>query len=122
MTPRPAPPATVPTTNTDGLPIRHWTDEEKYLFDARGWLAFPAVLDEDDISEMREFCYRLENEPESIPLSERSTVGGPLQKLIDHPLVLGFMNEFVAHAPLASEDCYGFRLEGHVPGIAAQRA
>ena len=106
------PPSNPTNDQRDGLPVIHWTDEQKYLFDARGWLAFPAVLDEDDIIEMREFCYHLQNEPNSIPLSERSTIGGPLQKLIDHPLVLGFMNEFVAHAPLASEDCYGFRLEG----------
>ncbi|MAS37937.1 MAG: phytanoyl-CoA dioxygenase [Anaerolineaceae bacterium] len=112
MSPIPSPFATVPSTNADGLPVTPWTEEQKYLFDTRGWLAIPGVLDEADIEEMREFCYRLENEPDSLSPSERSTVGGPLQKLVDHPVVVGFMNEFVAHAPLASEDCYGFRLEG----------
>ena len=112
MEPRPIPPATLPNMTSDDRPVIQWTEEQKYQFDTRGWLAFPAVLDEDEVSEMRDFCYRLQNDPESIPLSERSTIGGPLQKLVDHPLVVGFMNEFVAHAPLASEDCYGFRLEG----------
>lgn len=109
---RPLPIATLPATNTDGEPIQYWTDEQKYLFDTRGWLAIPGILNEDDIAEMREFCYRLQNEPESIPLEDRSTVGGPLQKLTDHPLVVGFMNEFVATPSLATEEGYGFRLEG----------
>ena len=34
-----------------------------------------------------------------------------MQKLSDHPLVVGFMNEFVAYPALASQDCYGFRME-----------
>ena len=112
MEPRPIPIATVPSTNSEGKPNIAWTEEQKYLFDTRGWIVFPGVLDEAEAAEMRDFCYRLENDPESIPLSERSTIGGPLQTLTDHPLVVGFMNEFVAHAPLASEEDYGFRMEG----------
>lgn len=102
----------LPSTNADDLPAIPFTEEQRYLFDTRGWLAIPGVLSDVDIKEMRDFCRQLNQNPESIPEHERSTVGGPLQKLTDHPLVLGFMNEFVAHASLASEDCYGFRLEG----------
>jgi hypothetical protein len=60
---------------------------------------------------MRDFCYRLKNDAESIPEHHRSSIGGPLEQLTDHPLLLGFMNEFVAHPPLASQDCYGFRMD-----------
>ena len=60
---------------------------------------------------MREFCYRLHHEPESIPASERSPIGGPLQRLCDHPVIVGFMNEFIAHPPHATPECYGFRME-----------
>jgi hypothetical protein len=102
----------LPTTNADNVSITPLTEEQRYLFDTRGWLLFPSVLSDSDIEEMRDFCYRLQEQPESIPENERSTVGGPLQKLTDHPIVVGFMNEFVAHGDLASEDCYGFRLEG----------
>lgn len=112
MEPRPIPQATLPITNSDGEAVIPWSHGQKYRFDTRGWAVFPGVISEADAAEMRDFCYRLQNDPESIPLGERSTVGGPLQRLVDHPLVVGFMNEFVAHAPLASEDCYGFRLEG----------
>ncbi len=106
------PPCTVPSTNADALPAIPFTDEQKYIFDTKGWIAIPGVLTNDDVVAMREFCYQLEQDPESIPLADRSPVGGPLQKLTDHPLVLGFMNEFVAYSSAASENGYGFRLEG----------
>ena len=54
---------------------------------------------------------RLCHDPESSPEHERSVLGGSLQKLTDHPLVVGFMNEFVAHPPLSSQNGYGFRME-----------
>ena len=88
------------------------TEEQKYVFDTCGWLCLPGVLEADELAEMREFAYRLARDPESIPESERSTVGGPLQNLVDHPIVVGFMNEFVAYEPLSSPEGYGFRLEG----------
>jgi hypothetical protein len=98
-------------TNADGLPVVELTQEQKYVFDKDGWLLFPGVLADDDIEDMRAFCVRLATDPESIPEHERSPIGGPLQKLTDHPLVIGFMNEFVAYPALASQACYGFRHE-----------
>ncbi len=98
--------------NADGLPATELSEEQRYRFDTQGWLCIPGLLEDDEVAEMREFAYQLARDPESIPESERSTVGGPLQNLVDHPAVVGFMNEFVAHEPLASPDGYGFRLEG----------
>ena len=83
----------LPTTNADGLPAVPFTEDQRYLFDTRGWLAVPGVLSEDDIVEMRDFCRRLKDDPKSIPEHERSTVSGPLQKLTDHPK--SFMGEKV---------------------------
>lgn len=101
-----------PSKNADGLPPVALTEEQKYLFDTQGWLLVPGVLADNDIAEMRDFCYRLSRDKASVPLAERSTVGGPLQRLVDHPVIVGFMNEFVAHGPLATEHGYGFRLDG----------
>jgi hypothetical protein len=98
-------------TNADGLPVVELTREQKYVFDKDGWLLIPGVLADDDIEAMRAFCVRLATDPESIPEHERSPIGGPLQKLTDHPLVIGFMNEFVAYSGLASQARYGFRHE-----------
>ena len=98
-------------TNADGIPVIIPTQKQKYDFDRNGWLLIPSVLSDTDIADMREFCQRLCDAPEGIPEPERCALGGPLQKLADHPLVVGFLNEFLAYPPAASEDCYGFRLE-----------
>src|SRR5947209_10541911 len=106
--------------NADGKPAVELTDEQKYILDLKGWIALPAVLSESEVEEMRDFCYRLHRDRDSVPLHERSSVGGPLQKLTDHPVILGFMNEFVAHPPLATAEGYGFRLEGTFLTIRSQ--
>jgi hypothetical protein len=98
-------------TNADGVPVIVPTQKQKYDFDRNGWVLIPSVLSDTDIAEMREFCQRLQEAPEDIPEPERCALGGPLQKLADHPIVVGFLNEFLAYPPAASEDCYGFRLE-----------
>jgi hypothetical protein len=102
----------ITTTNADGRPAIPLTEEQRYLFDTRGWLVIPGVLSEGEIAEKRDFCCRLRREPEALPEHARSSIGGPLEELVDHPVVLGFMNEFVAHPPHATEYGYGFRLEG----------
>ena len=86
-------PHTFPETNSDDQPIIPLTTEQKYIFDARGWLVIPSVLNSSDLEEMRLFCQRLQRDPESIPAEQRSTYGGPLQRLMDHPVVVGFANE-----------------------------
>ena len=112
-------------TNADGVPVIVPTQKQKYDFDRNGWVLVPSVLSDTDIAEMRKFCQRLHEGPEDIPEPERCALGGPLQKLADHPIVVGFLNEFLAYPPAASEDCYGFRLEetavsfGDIPPHAA---
>jgi hypothetical protein len=102
----------LPRTNADGEVVVEPTQEQKYLFDTRGWLLLPGVLAQDDIDAMREFALRLQLEPESLPEHHRSAVAGPLQKLADHPVVVGFLNEFLAFPHLSSPSCYGYRMEG----------
>lgn len=97
--------------NADGLPVVIPTQKQKYDFDRNGWLLIPSVLSGPEIAETREFCERLRDEPESIPEPQRCALGGPLQRLADHPVVVGFLNEFLAYPPASSKDCYGFRLE-----------
>ena len=103
--------AALPQTTSDGSPVVPPTQEQKYLFDMRGWLLVPGVLTGDELEEIQDFGYRLRHEPDSIPEHERSPLGGPMQKLSDHPNVVGFLNEFLAHPALSSPECYGFRME-----------
>jgi hypothetical protein len=100
-----------PNFNAAGEAVVPPTAKQKYDFDRNGWILFPGVLADDDVEEMREFCLRLRREPDSVPKHERCGLGGPLQRLADHPIVVGFLNEFLAYAPAASPECYGFRFE-----------
>ncbi len=100
-----------PTHNSDGIPIPELTPEQKYAFDTHGWLLVPEVITGGELEEMRDFASRLHNAPESIPEHERSTLGGAVQKLIEHPLVVALLNEFTAHPSVTSPACYGFSVE-----------
>jgi hypothetical protein len=102
----------------DGRPVVEMTDEQKYAFDLRGWLLIPGVLTEAEMEPIREHLTRLHDDPGSIPERDRSSLGGPCENLIDHPVVVGFMNEFVYNPftdgskspPLGNQKCYGFRI------------
>lgn len=114
-------PTIPPSTNAAGRPIVPLTQEQKYIFDMRGWLLIPAVIAEDELKEMQAFCKRLQQDPESIPEAHRTTYGGPLEALMDHPAVVACANEFLATPGLASESCYGFRMEMSFPSFRSAR-
>ena len=99
-------------TTASGDPAVELTQEQKYLFDTRGWLLMPGVLAADEVASMQAHALRVHDDPDSLPEHERNYLSGPLQELADHPVVVGFLNEFLAHPHLASADCYGFRMEG----------
>ena len=101
----------LPEKNSQGQSAVALTEEQKYQFDTRGWLLVPSAISGGEIAEMRDFCYRLGTDRERLPASQRSSIGGPLLALADHPVVMGFMNEFVADPYIWSEQGYGFRLE-----------
>jgi len=102
-----------------GRPVVELTDEQRYAFDLRGWLLVEGVLSPDEIAAAKEHIRRLHHEPDTLPAHQRSSLGGPCVDLIDHPVVVGFMNEFVYHPftdgtktpPLGNQSCYGFRME-----------
>lgn len=107
----PAEACQLPTHNADGLAVPELTPAQQYAFDTHGWFLVPEVFTGSELKEMRDFAARLHHEPESIPEHERSTLGGPLQSLVDHPLVVSLLNEFTAHPAVTSRECYGFSLE-----------
>ncbi|MCH2575340.1 DUF4230 domain-containing protein, partial [Candidatus Poribacteria bacterium] len=76
------------TTNADGEPVVPLTEEQKFIFDTQGWLVIPGLLNEIDLKEMREFCYQLVNDQDSLPVHQRTPIAGPLEKLVDHPVVV----------------------------------
>ena len=81
------------TADAEGRAVVPLIVAQKYHFDTKGRLAIRGVLDAAEIDEMRKFVLRLEQEPESIPEHQRSPVGGPLQRLTDHAVVIGFAHQ-----------------------------
>jgi hypothetical protein len=51
------------TTNADEEAIVGLTEEQKFIFDAQGWLMIPGLIPEAELEEMRAFCYRLKDDP-----------------------------------------------------------
>ena len=103
---------TLPSTNADGKPIVPMTDEQKYTFDLKGWLCLPGLLSDDQVGEVREHLMKVARDRESLPPEQRHIFGGPGQILLDHPVLVGVLNEITAHASMSSEECYGFRFDG----------
>ena len=107
------------THNSTGRPVVELTAEQRYAFDLRGWLLIEGVLSEDEIAAAKEHIYKVHHEPDSLLAHHRSSMGGPCVELIDHPVIVGFMNEFVYQPftdgvktpPLGNQWSYGFRME-----------
>lgn len=78
------------------------TPEQKFFFDLRGWILLPSVLSEDEIEEMKTEVYA----------GAKQSYEGALQKLLDHPAIVGILNEILSEDPFVKDDCYGFRCEG----------
>ncbi len=101
----------LPAVNGDGLPVVPMTEEQKYLFDLKGWVALPELLDAAQLERIRDHQMRFLYHPEELPPEERDNHGGPSQVLLDAPAVVGVLNEIISHPPLAAADCYGFRFD-----------
>jgi hypothetical protein len=101
----------LPTINADGLPVVPMTDSQKYIFDLKGWLCLPDLLSEDQLGSIREHQRKFLYERDTLPIEERDNHGGPSQVLLDHPVVVGVLNEILSHQALATQDCYGFRYD-----------
>ena len=101
----------IPITNGDGLPIVSMTKEQKYEFDLKGWIALPGLLSQEELGPIREHQLTFLKDRESLPPNKRDNHGGPSEILLDHPVVVGVLNEILSHQPLATEECYGFRYD-----------
>ena len=93
-------------TRAEDVPM---TDEQKFIFDLKGWIAIPEVLTSEEIEAIKEHVHTLKEDPESLDPADRSSLSGPAQILLDHPVVVGVLRQILAGD--RSEDCYGFRCE-----------
>ena len=71
------------------------TEHDRVVFDLKGYIVKPAVLNEQEIKILKEFVLRQKNQPESLPPHERCLPGGPFAKLIDHPAVMNVLLDVI---------------------------
>ena len=91
--------ATAPVEQTEQnqvFPEVHPMSEyEKFLFDLKGFLVIPSVLTEEEVGIVREHTETYTKNPESLPEHHRAPMAGPSEFLIDHPRVMGILQEVI---------------------------
>ena len=75
------------------------TEEQKFLFDVKGWPLIPAVLSASEIRAVKEHL-----------LTGGNSFTGPAQELLDHPVVADILNEILSESS-PQEDIHNFRCE-----------
>ena len=97
---------------TSSVPVS-MTDEQRFFFDLKGWILLPAVLSDEEIEGMKAEIYadgRQENRLEE-SISVPKGFQGRLQELLDHPSIVGILNEILTEPPFVGDEYYGFRCE-----------
>ena len=84
------------------------TELEKFTFDLKGWLMRPAVLDEEQVAEIRRYVYQLRDDPDRLAEPQRNTLSGPCTQLLDHPALVDLLRELIG-ADVG--EAYGFRCD-----------
>jgi hypothetical protein len=85
------------------------TDEQRFVFDLKGWIVLPGVLEPGLLSEIQRYLFAVIAAKGPAGGYARHSLSGPAQELIDHPAIVGVLREIVGPDP--SDDSYGFRCE-----------
>jgi hypothetical protein len=94
------------------------TDEQKFVFDLKGWILIPGVLSDDETATIRNHVIALKKEePDNLYPARRWEM--PSQMLLDHPVVVGVLRTIISGD--RSDECYGFRCESSVPSVRSAR-
>ena len=96
-------------TGRDVIPM---SEAQKYLFDLKGFVLLPALLSEEELVAIPRSPDEIFSTSASPCRRTSATItAAPSQILLDHPAVVGVLNEVLSHQALASEECYGFRYD-----------
>ena len=75
------------------------TQHDRVVFDLKGYIVKPAVLNPDEVKAIKEFVLQQKDNPKSLPPHERYLPGGPFAKLIDHPAVMNVLLDVIDPDP-----------------------
>jgi hypothetical protein len=71
------------------------TEAERFTFDLSGFLVRPATITPAEVAAIRAQVIAIHEAPATLPVEHRHVPGGPSQLLIDHPAVLGVLEELI---------------------------
>ena len=72
------------------------------LADLQGYLVLPGILSSEQVAPILQHQLQFRTDPASLPVHERDYHGGPSVSLLDHPVVVGVLNEILSYQTLAS--------------------
>ena len=78
------------------------TEEQKFIFDLKGYLLIPEVLKPSEITTLKAQIETIRTDPESLPPHERQFPGGTASFLIDHPVVIDILHEILGEVRMES--------------------
>ena len=86
------------------------TEEQRFVFDLKGWILLPGVLEPSLLKSIREYLRGIvADKARHGRYFPRLSIHGPAQHLVDHPAIVGILTEIIADGP--TPDAYGFRCE-----------
>lgn len=71
------------------------SEEQKFLFDLKGYLVIPDVFDEGEVRRMKEQVYKIKHEPESLAPRERTVPGGASEIVLSNPVIKACLEQFI---------------------------
>jgi hypothetical protein len=86
------------------------TEQQRFLFDLRGWILLPGILSDAVTSEVRRYLEGVIARRAAFGSAfVRQSLWGPAQELLDHPAIIDVLRDVIA--PDTGADAYGFRCE-----------
>ena len=80
---------------SDTTTVQPMSEYEKFIFDLKGFLVIPGVLGADELHTVRMHTDTYSRDPASLPEHYRAPMAGPAEFLIDHPRVMGILQEVI---------------------------
>jgi len=77
--------------NYSALVGGNMSEHDRVVFDLKGYIVIPAVLNQSEIEEIKELVLLQKNDPQSLPPHQRSLPGGAFANLIDRPEVMNVL-------------------------------
>lgn len=71
------------------------SEEQKFLFDLKGYLVIPDVFNPDEVAAMKEQVYKIKHAPHTLLPEERTVPGGASEAILTNPIVKGTLNTLI---------------------------